>query len=306
MKLRKRFWGVLGSLALVAGRVHAGDARAADRPAQTPTKTSSQNQLVANDLAAAIAREVPDSGYTVHVQFRGGVAMLSGNVANPSQLHRILQAVRSRPGVQRVVNQIKVGDGSIRTVSYQEEVVPGPVPAPMPAPGAPMEIQGVPGSPGQALTPVAPEYVFPQGAAPQYDAPFLPPFAWPARAPYPNYTAVQYPKHYGSTAWPHIGPFHPYPEPPLDWRKAKLFTMSGLKPIHGSQDPPPEWHCVKLRWEDGHWYLSFKQAWWAKRGFLNSVCNPQPDDMPIGCGTHMGCGYHLWFPQPLCTHMFTN
>jgi hypothetical protein len=294
MKLRKRFWGILGSLAFIAGGVQAGDTLANDRPVQAMSKSLSVNQQAANDIASAIAREVPDRGYTVDVQYRGGVATLRGNVSSPGQLHRILRAARSRPSVQRVVNELQVANGSIKTVAYQED--------PMPAQA--MDLPSVPQ--GQPLSPATPEYTFPQGSAPQYDAPFLPPFAWPARAPYPNYTAVQYPKHYPSTQWPYIGPFHPYPEPPLDWRKVKLFTLAGLKPIQMSQDPPPEWQCVKLRWEDGHWYLSFKEAWWAKRGFLNSICHPQPDEMPINCGTPMGCGYHVCFPQPLCTHMFTN
>jgi BON domain len=291
MKLRKRFWGILGSLAFVAGGVQAGDTHANDF-STLPSKSISQNQQVANEVAAAIAREVPDRGYSVSVQFRGGVAILSGNASSPTQLHRILQAARL-PSVQRVVNEMQVGSGFIQTVAYQEPAMP---PAPeMPAP-----------APGQVLAPATPEYTFPQGAAPQYDAPFLPPFAWPARAPYPNYTAVQYPRRYASYQWPYIGPFHPYPEPPLDWRCAKLCTYAGLKPCPSDQDPPPDWHCVKLRWEDGHWYLSFKDAWWARgRDFLCNIGHPQCDDVPIGCGTCLG-DYRVCFPQPHCTHKFMN
>jgi hypothetical protein len=291
MKLRKRFWGILGSLAIVAGRVQAGDTRANDRPTQVPSMSVSQNQQVANEIASAIAREVPDRGYTVNVQFRGGVATLSGNASSPAQLHRILKAAHQRPHVQRVINEMQVGE-SIQTVAHQEIVVPAPAPAPAQLPAAPAQ--------GQALVPATPEYTFPSGAAPQYDAPFLPPFAWPARAPYPNYSAVQYPKRYVTSQWPYIGPFHPYPEPPLDWRQVKMWTYVGLKPCPNPLDPPPQWQCVKLRWDDGHWYLSYKDPWWARHDWFCKMCNK---DAPTGCESFLG-DYRICFPQPLCTHMF--
>src|SRR5262245_8389574 len=117
MKLRKRFWGILGSLAFVAGRVQAGDMRATDPSASLVSKSVSQNQQMANEIAAAIARDVPDRGYEVSVQFRGSVATLSGNASSPAQLHRILQAARSQPNVQRVVNEMRVGSGSVQTVA---------------------------------------------------------------------------------------------------------------------------------------------------------------------------------------------
>lgn len=67
----------------------------------------------------------------------------------------------------------------------------------------------------------------------QYDHPNLPNYAWPAYAAHPNYSAVTYPKQYSPTAWPYIGPFHPYPQVPLGWRK------------------------VTLEWDDGWWFLDF-------------------------------------------------
>lgn len=74
------------------------------------------------------------------------------------------------------------------------------------------------------------------GAAPvRYDAPHMPNYAWPSYAPYPNYGAVTYPRQYSPTAWPYIGPFYPYPQVPLGWRK------------------------VSLEWDDGWWMLDFKQ-----------------------------------------------
>jgi hypothetical protein len=71
-------------------------------------------------------------------------------------------------------------------------------------------------------------------AAPAYDSPQMPGYAWPSYATYPNYGAVTYPQQYSATAWPYIGPFYPYPQVPLGWRK------------------------VMLEWDDGWWFLDFK------------------------------------------------
>ena len=73
------------------------------------------------------------------------------------------------------------------------------------------------------------------GIAPaRYDHPCMPGYAWPSYAAYPNYAAVTYPKQYSPTAWPYIGPFYPYPQVPLGWRK------------------------VTMEWDDGWWFLDFK------------------------------------------------
>ncbi|HLA83642.1 MAG TPA: BON domain-containing protein [Thermoguttaceae bacterium] len=77
----------------------------------------------------------------------------------------------------------------------------------------------------------------PTGTAPvRYDQPCMPNNAWPSYAAYPNYAAVTYPKQYSPTAWPFIGPFYPYPQVPLGWRK------------------------VTLEWDDGWWMLDFKDS----------------------------------------------
>jgi hypothetical protein len=66
------------------------------------------------------------------------------------------------------------------------------------------------------------------------DHPSMPGYAWPSYAAYPNYAAVTYPKQYSASAWPYIGPFYPYPQVPLGWRK------------------------VTMEWDDGWWMLDFK------------------------------------------------
>jgi hypothetical protein len=67
-----------------------------------------------------------------------------------------------------------------------------------------------------------------------YDQPSMPGYAWPSYSAYPNYGSVSYPHQYSPTAWPYIGPFYPYPQVPLGWRK------------------------VTLEWDDGWWWLDFK------------------------------------------------
>jgi hypothetical protein len=71
------------------------------------------------------------------------------------------------------------------------------------------------------------------GRGPSYENAQMPAYAWPSYASYPNYAALTYPRQYSPTAWPYIGPFYPYPQVPLAWRK------------------------VSLEWDDGWWFLDF-------------------------------------------------
>jgi hypothetical protein len=66
-----------------------------------------------------------------------------------------------------------------------------------------------------------------------FDRPNMPCYAWPSYAAHPNYAGVTYPNQYSASAWPYIGPFYPYPQVPLGWRR------------------------VTLEWKDGWWWLDF-------------------------------------------------
>ena len=91
------------------------------------------------------------------------------------------------------------------------------------------------GAAGQPGAPI-PAYVQGTGggvAPARYDQPHMPNHAWPSYAAYPNYAGLTYPRQYSPTAWPFIGPFYPYPQVPLGWRK------------------------VTLEWHDGWWQLDF-------------------------------------------------
>ena len=81
-----------------------------------------------------------------------------------------------------------------------------------------------------------------------YDSPNMPGYAWPSYAAIPNYAAVTYPKQYSPTAWPYIGPFYPYPQVPLGWRK------------------------VTLEWKDGWWFLDFKDNPLSLTAELSCAC----------------------------------
>jgi len=103
------------------------------------------------------------------------------------------------------------------------------------APAAPTPTVVTPGYPPHMMAPNAPLPAYMQGgpAPSAYDQPQLPNYAWPSYASYPNYAALTYPKQYSPTAWPYIGPFYPYPQVPLGWRK------------------------VTLEWDDGWWFVDF-------------------------------------------------
>ena len=119
----------------------------------------------------------------------------------------------------------------------QPSAVPAPyAPAPYAMPGQVMQ-QPAPqyagqyqptyyGPPAQAA--YHPEAYGPQGPMPgQYNQPYLPDYAWPAYAAYPNSAQISYPRVYSPKAWPYIGPFYPYPQVPLGWRKVTLENSNG-------------------------------------------------------------------------------
>lgn len=83
------------------------------------------------------------------------------------------------------------------------------------------------------------QYNAPQGQAivpGQNGQPVVPNNAWPTYANYPNYSQVAYPKQYGAGSFPYMGPFYPYPQVPLGWRK------------------------VTMEWHDGYWWLDFNDG----------------------------------------------
>ncbi|MBW3543910.1 MAG: BON domain-containing protein, partial [Planctomycetes bacterium] len=233
-------------------------------PAPAPEALQARSN---QEMAERIARELSKarlSGFDIEIKFRGGTVILLGSVGDAAQRKRAEEAARNVPGVKAVENRLLVGTPETpgsrdpRGFDPRHPVMPaawqGQPPMPMPpgglAPnGAPMPpidpSMGPPPGPYAAAgaMPLPTPYTAPApgGAHTVYNMPYVPEYAWPATAEYPNSAAVSYPTQYSASAWPYIGPFYPYPQVPLGWRD------------------------VRLEWDDGHWMLDFNSRtdrWW--------------------------------------------
>lgn len=215
------------------------------------------NQAMADKIAGAL-RSQRFSGRGVEIQFQEGVATIGGGVTDPAKRAQATAIISRVPGVKRVDNQLQVmaprrPAGNIQQAQYDpsqgalEQQMGPPMTGPMaggPMAGAPQGPYGA--YPAGAMMQGGPQpmqtAMAMNGSNPAiYDQPNLPEHAWPAYASYPNYAAVTYPKQYSASAWPYIGPFYPYPQVPLGWRK------------------------VQLEWDDGYWQLNFRprtERWW--------------------------------------------
>lgn len=215
------------------------------------TFASAGDREMANEIAKGLRNSGKLRNYRLGVKFKDGTAVLSGHVTGKSQRATAIALVKRMPGVDKVVSRLGVRPGSstvhasyqgtagetatIRRMVEMKQAAQTPAPQPFGGSGvamaAPLPIASTAGNvPLAAYVPGAPQQVAPA----RYDQPHLPAYAWPSYAPYPNYAAVTYPKQYSPTAWPYIGPFYPYPQVPLGWRK------------------------VTLEWDDGWWWLDFK------------------------------------------------
>ncbi len=218
------------------------------------------------DQAAAqqIATILRDSGemkdYSVGVKYSEGTVWLSGRVANNQQMQAALGVISDIEGIQQIVNNLTVSAGrskparppaakpTMRRVSAEMSVPPANEEVYEPS-MADSTAAGVNRQDGQvapagyrhlarkAARHACPPTMYAGGGPganpPAYDQPHMPNYAWPSYAAYPNYAALTYPQQYSPTAWPFIGPFYPYPQVPLGWRK------------------------VALEWDDGWWFLDF-------------------------------------------------
>ena len=174
--------------------------------------TAEVNQMTAEKIAKALS-SAGLSGYDIEIRYQNGVAQLTGNVSSPQQLQNVAQTVLQVSGVRGIDNRMTIDGQPVP----QRQMVPAGY---QPRPGQPGP-QGF-GHPGQGA------------AQTVYNSPHLPDHAWPAMASYPNSAQISYPQQYSASAWPYIGPFYPYPQVPLGWRKAQL------------------------EWDDGQWVLKFQ------------------------------------------------
>lgn len=214
-----------------------------------------EDKATAEQIAIALRDSGQMQDYSVGVKYKNGTIWLNGRVASDEQMQAALQVLSEIEGIEKIVNGLEVkGSGGQQAGS---QALPLPLAASSTgqvqkasATTAPMKAKKAmnQASTDGEVTPAGyhrlkhaarhagpvPTYVGASAAAPPaYDQPHMPRYAWPSAAAYPNYAAVTYPKQYSPTAWPFIGPFYPYPQVPMGWRK------------------------VALEWDDGWWFLDF-------------------------------------------------
>ncbi len=263
------------------------------------------NQTIADSIAAGLSAQFPNEDITVQVQ--DGKVWLSGQVASPSEMLKMIQFVSEVNGVKLIENEMTLTKATVATATgnlpraEKTEIVqiamnkpvqatsksqtvampPARQASRIPTKKAPLPVvvvttgnledesktetilqvgnsQAVPVREANYVvmqTPLAigaqpvgyvtrgpRDFVQESGqggvamAGTQHSGgckPNLPNYAWPSYAAHPNYSQVTYPKYYKPDCWPNIGPFYPYPQPPVGWRKTTL-----------------EWH-------DGKWWLDF-------------------------------------------------
>ncbi|MHB1561662.1 MAG: BON domain-containing protein, partial [Isosphaeraceae bacterium] len=223
----KRISTALGLLAVVAASSAAQEV------------APSTNQMTADAVAGSLRSSRSLAGHRIEIVARDGVVTLSGKLVTPAQKSEALARAGRVGGVYGVVDQLQVGDRSVRAAQYQPEVALGHHRRNYDG-GAPIYDAGMTGPATNAAPAAMNNGPMPEGpagmtGATQAAMPGYPNYAWPSYAPYPNFSAVGYPTAYPWQAWPNIGPFYPYPEVPMDWR------------------------AVTLRWDDGIWWLDFKK-----------------------------------------------
>ena len=208
------------------------------------------------------------SEFELDLYVENGQVWFKGNVASEEQKKLVFDAARSvqNLGVVKIYDMVELRsaqpavDSEVRPASSVEETgllassrrAAAPAPAAVGSAVAPVQGYAIPQGYAPAPRPNMPLAAAPAGArmmqdpgvqyAPQampsamgarHDQPAMPNYAWPSYAAYPNYGALSYPQQYSPTAWPYIGPFYPYPQVPLGWRK------------------------VTMEWKDGWWFLDF-------------------------------------------------
>jgi hypothetical protein len=247
--VRKSIWlAAVGLCIAQAPGTRAADPSPAESVQLAPVPAAgSQNQKVADAIAANLRQSGQLRRYSVDISYQGGTATLTGLVADQAQREEVLRIVQGVPGVDRVLDQLTLAN-SVRPVKVDVDDKPAPTTAPELGKLPPATKEGAaplntpPGSPppGQPI----PIFQAPPGVPYALNPPKMPPYAWPTYAPYNNYSRVAYPTAYPYNAWPFIGPVYPYPKVPLGWRS------------------------VKLEFEDGYWWFSktaSKYDWWHLR-----------------------------------------
>lgn len=205
---------------------------------------------VANHVAQNFKQSGALNRYQISVRYENGVAELHGWVSSNEQKQIAEDIALQTQGVDRVFNYLDINgghnNGQMHSIAHRQPQQQRQQPTMRPIANRQDGQQGPPQGPpqngyqgypqGPYPNAPMPEYVPGMGGGPApvlYDQAYMPNYAWPSYAAYPNYAAITYPQQYSPTAWPYIGPFYPYPQVPLGWRK------------------------VTLEWDDGWWFLNY-------------------------------------------------
>ncbi len=230
MKVRALF-----SFAVAAGLSGAAIANPpAPLPASASNPSANPNQTLADDVAYRLRSTGSASGADISIVAQEGIVTLSGTAKDAAQKALITADAKSVKGVIVVRDNVRAGSSNV--IQVQDAPIGlAPVAPPLGPSGIPL---GAPAAPGGGFNPIVEPVPLgiPGQAAPDMQAPNLPPYAWPTYAPHNNLSRVAYPQAYPYNAFPFIGPYYPFPKVPLGWRK------------------------VTLEWDDGHWYLGRQSA----------------------------------------------
>lgn len=247
--------GCLGASSLAPAALAQNGAPNGERPGPIrinrvePESNANPNQQTAEAIVAALKNNAQLKGYRIDVVFVGGVAELHGHVLNVGQRAIARQTAMAVAGVNDVRDQLSIGSDIVPATQEVALNPPGafpPPPNPIITPMTPgFQPMPMPPGGGYGAEPVAAFHSH-HGAMPnpQFQPPPMPPNAWPAYAPYNNYSRVAYPKLFAGNQWPFIGPMYPYPKVPLGWRK------------------------ISLEWQDGSWWYGREGSshdWWRVR-----------------------------------------
>ncbi len=215
---------------------------ATEAPAQLPMVTDNQIAMMISGELKAKKENGTLTNFSLQMTVKDGKVWLQGYVPSRKQRDMAIAAAEAVQGVAEVINEIDIQLPITRDIAAMVPQIlrpQGPLNAPNLAQvpvamagalvAAPAAMLGA--APGQGPGQMASS---PMGVSrARYEQPQVPNYAWPTYAAQPNYAAVTYPKQYSASAWPYIGPFYPYPQVPLGWRK------------------------VTLEWDDGWWFLDF-------------------------------------------------
>ena len=246
-----------------------------------PTLALAGNQEIANEIATNLRESGQLSNYKVAVKYQDGTAWLEGRVASQEQMNVALRSVFRTSQVDRVVNNLNIGQAEVPRPVTPKPVAPKPVVtepvAPKPVVTTPVATKAparipVP-APQAAAQPVVraasaamPRRPIPIALTQAIGAPMGVPMGAQSGGPMPSYVPgtgggvapARYDQaHMPNYAWPSYSAYpnygaltYPRQHSPTAW------------PYIGSFYPYPQvplgWRKVTLEWDDGWWMLDFK------------------------------------------------